>query len=129
MEMRTILSIILAAVVATVPACTGVECNSSTGIPLREMPDVDMLVGATREVPLKGHFSLPPGCVAAYRDHGRVVFEAMSADPGAVAVSIAADLTTLEIAALEAADSVRVTVVPVDHPLDGQEFVVRVRAR
>ena len=127
--MRTILSVALAAVVAAVPACTGgASCNTSTGIPLREMPDIDMLVGDTMEIPLTGHFSLPPGCVEAYRAHGRDVVEAMSADP-AVAVSIAADLTTLEIAAHESADSVLVTVASVDQAPYGHEFLVWVRAR
>ena len=122
------MGVALAAIVANVPACTGAPCNVENAPPKRgiEMPDVDMLVGDTMEVDLGGYYDLIPACVEDYRDHGLEVFEAMSADP-AVAVSIAADLTTLEIAALEAADSVRVTVVSVDQA-HSQEFVVRVRA-
>ncbi len=142
--MKTVASVALAAVVAAVPACwhTGVGCESATGDPLRtdgnrspierELPDRDMLVGDTVEVDLGDYYSLPPECVESYRDDDRddglvVIFEATSSGP-AVTVWIAADLTTLGIAALEAADSVRVTVVSVlpDH---SQEFVVRVRAR
>lgn len=40
-----------------------------------------------------------------------------------------ADITTLEIAAHEEADSVRVTVVSIDRDPDGYEFLVRVRAQ
>jgi len=127
--MRTILSVALAAVVAAVPACTGGEpCDTATGIPLREMPDVDMRVGDTMEIPLKGHFSLPPGCVASAPED--TIFETTSANPAAVAVSMA-EITTLEIAALEVADSVRVTVGAIFFAPDGDghEFLVRVRAR
>ena len=127
MDMKTIIVVALAAIVAAVPACTGVECNTETGIPLREMPDVNMLVGDTMVVPLKGHFSLPPGCVEVFSDDGHVIFQATSSDPGAVAASMA-DITTLEIAALDAADSVRVTVVSDFNLYDAHEFVVRVRA-
>jgi len=141
--MKTIIGAALAAVVVAVPACwhTGADCNSATGHPLRtdgnrspierELPDRDMLVGDTVKVDLRGYYRLPPGCVEGFRDdpyHGPIpIFEATSSGP-AVAVWIAADLTTLGIAAREAADSVRVTVVSVlpDH---SQEFVVRVRAR
>ena len=127
--MKTIIGVAaLTAIVATVPACTGAKCYIETGIPLREMPDVDMLVGDTKEIPLKGHFSLPPGCVESFRDDGYVIFEARSSDPSAVAVTMA-DLTTLEIVAHEEADSVRVTVVSIDQEPYGHEFVVRVRAR
>ena len=114
--MKAARNIFLAAIVATVPACTGGRRGNVVNAPPKrgiEMPDVDMLVGDTMEISLGDYFGLIPACVEDYRDHGLDVFEAMSADP-AVAVSIAADLTTLEIAALEAADSVRVTVVSVD---------------
>ena len=96
--------------------------------PLREMPDVDMLVGDTMVVPLKGHFSLPPGCVEILSADGLGIFKATSSDPGAVAASMA-DITTLEIAALDAADSVRVTVVSELNLGAAHEFAVRVRAR
>ncbi|MDE2973774.1 MAG: hypothetical protein OXU64_03475 [Gemmatimonadota bacterium] len=130
--MKTMISVALAAVVAAIPVCTGAMCDIENarlkhGI---EIPDLDMLVGETMEVDLGDYYNLIPRCVEDYRDHGLDVFEATSADPAAVAVSIAADLTTLEIAARKAADSVRVTVVGVDHdPGPGHEFVVRVRAR
>jgi len=129
-SLKTIISVALAAVVAGVSACTKL-CDientvSSRGI---EMPDLDMLVGDTVEVDLGGYYDFNPGCLEAYRDYDRdaALFEVTSADP-AVAVSIAADLTTLKIAALAAADSVRVTVVSVG-PDHDQEFVVRARAR
>ena len=129
MDMKTLISVALAAVVAAIPVCTGVNCSVETGIPLREMPDVDMLVGDTMVVPLKGHFSLPPGCVEDFSDDGRFgIFKATSSDPGAVAASMA-DITTLEIAALDAADSVRVTVVSELNHYAAHEFAVRVRAR
>ena len=129
--MKTTISVALAAIVAAVPACTGgAGCNVVNAPPKRgiEMPDLDMPVGNTMEVDLGDYYDLIPGCVEDYRDRGLDVFEAMSADPAAVAVSIAADLTTLEIAALEAADSVRVTVVSIDQD-HRQDFFVRVRAR
>jgi len=128
--MKAIMGVALAAIVAAVPACGGAPCNVENAPPTRgvEMPDLDMPVGNTMEVDLGDYYDLIPGCVEDYRDRGRDVFEAMSADPAAVAVSIAADLTTLEIAALVAADSVRVTVVSIDQEAHRQDFVVRVRA-
>ena len=132
MDMKTFISVALAAIVAAVPACTGgAACNVENAPPKRgiEMPDLDMPAGERVEVDLGGYYDLIPGCVEDYRDRGLDVFEAMSADPAAVAVSIAADLTTLEIAALEAADSVRVTVVSIEQEAHRQDFFVRVRAR
>ena len=122
-------SIALAAAVATIPACTGGEpCDNVVGSPYpREILDVDMLVGDTVEMPLKGHFYLPPECVANHSHPDYAIFEVTSAEPAAVAVSMA-DLTTLAIAALEVSDSVRVTVVGVFHAPDGHRFLVRVRA-
>ena len=71
------------------------------------MPDLGMQVGDTVEIFLGDYFSLPPGCVELSRKWGDDIFEASSADP-AVAVSIAANLTDLTVAAVAVADSVRV---------------------
>ena len=92
------------------------------------MPDVEMLAGDTIEIPFGDHFLLPAGCVELARELGITLFEATSSDP-AVAVSIAADLTTLVVAATETADSARVTLYYIDFPhSDFHEFTVRVRA-
>ena len=111
MERKMIISVALAAIVAAVPACTGgAACNVENAPPKRgiEMPNLDMPVGNTMEVDLGDYYDLIPGCVEDYRDHGRDVFEAMSADPAAVAV--------------------RVTVVSIDQH-HRRDFFVRVRAR
>lgn len=73
------------------------------------MQNLDMLVGDTVVTPLADHFD-PRNCVEFAGDHSIDIFAATSADPAAVAVSIAADLTTLTIAAVDVADSVRVKV-------------------
>lgn len=125
--MRTARSIALAAVaVGTVQGCAGgaAPCDAENGLRRydikvenghhrlypREMPDLDMLVGDTVETYLGDYFGLIPGCVELLRDWGDDLFSARAADPSAVAVSIAADLTTLTIAAVNVADSVRVVV-------------------
>lgn len=128
--MKAILGV--AFILATVEYCPGcvpdAPCNR-VGFPVREIPDVDMRVGETMEQSLKGHFSLPPECVAEYRHPDYAIFEVTSSDSAAVAVSMA-DLTTVEIVALEVTESVRVTVVGVDHdPGHSREFLVRVWAR
>ena len=141
--MGTARHIALAAAVAAMPACTGVGVECLYGEPWREMPDVEMLVGDTMEIDLGYHFLSNPGCVEDVRHRADYdLFEATSHGP-AVAVSIAADKTTLELVALEVADSARVTVVSIDFPPsvaraptfrdapgylpDGYEFLVRVR--
>ena len=130
-EMKAILGVAL--ILATVEYCPGcvrdAPCIDRVGFPVREIPDVDMRVGDTMEQSLKGHFSLPPECVAEYRHPDDAIFEVTSSDSAAVAVSMA-DLTTVEIVALEVTESVRVTVVGVDHdPGHSREFLVRVWAR
>ena len=132
MEMKTIIGVAtgvaLAAAVATGTAC-GTECW--VGIPVREMPDVDMLAGDTIDIDLEDYYISGEGCVEALRDYDHdapTLFAAESSDPAAVAVSIADDLTTLEIAALEAADSVRVAVRSAIGTGGGQVFLVRIRA-
>ncbi|MCE2399191.1 MAG: hypothetical protein J4F34_09240 [Gemmatimonadetes bacterium] len=92
-----------------------------------EMPDLYMLVGDTTEIELGEYFALNSACVENSRNRGKDVFEVTSSDSAAVAVSLAY-LTTLEIVALELADSVRVTVASIDYDLYGLEFVVRVWA-
>ena len=131
--MRGVGSIALAAVVAgTVVACTGdtmgAPCEFRLGpLPDSEMPDLDMLVADTVKASLKDYF-YSRDCIEDAEEHGYSIFAARSADPAAVAVSIA-DVTTLEIAAIDVADSVRVTVAatttadPLPH-----EFLVRVEA-
>ena len=140
--MGTARHIALPAVVAAMPACTtGVECVF--GEPWREMPDVEMLAGETMEIDIGYHFVSDRGCIEGARRRGNSdLFEATS-HGSEVAVSIADDLTTLELVALEATGSVRVTVVSIDFPPvvfrvptarlapgygpDGYEFFVRVR--
>lgn len=129
MKMKNIIGVALAAIVAATPACTGAICNVESGTPLwGEMPDLDMLVGDKVREPLEDYFHIIPRCMAAYRDDGIDAFEATSADPTTVAVSIV-DYATLEIAALKAADSVRVAVAGYSHGTYGHEFLVRVRPR
>ena len=77
---------------------------------------------------LRNYFNFPTGCVELAKEWDVVIFAAMSAD-SAVATSIADDLGTLEIAAIEATDSARVEVWPVVGLSSfGYEFVVRVWA-
>ena len=128
-EMRTAGHIALAAVIATIPACSegGAPCEAEFG-PWGEMPDVDMLVGDTVETSLKDYFS-PVGCFKFYANDDRV-WVIRSADPAAVAVSVSGGVLT--IAALDVADSARVEVGT--DLLDGEsrpphEFYVRVRPR
>ena len=106
--MRTAIGIALVAAVATT-ACGGgtPACLVEIGPWGDEMPDIDMLVGDTVETSLADYFA-PADCLEG---SGADIWEFRSSDPAAVAVSIAAEhvLTTV---ALEAADSVRVTVGP-----------------
>ena len=131
--MRTARSIALMAVVAAL-ACAedggGVPCNVESGHPYdledRRMPDVEMRVGDTVAVRLDDHFFLRKDCLELARSHSDyALFEAEAASE-AVAVWLEDDLTTLMIAAVEVADSVRVVVTNIDfwdYPL---EFLVSV---
>jgi len=106
--MRTARSIALAVAVATTPACTGgyAPCEAEFGYPHGEMPNLDMLAGDTVETSLADHFSRPD-CFGGFEGGDRT-WEVRSADPAAVAVSVSEHVLTT--VALEAADSVRVTV-------------------
>ena len=124
-------SIALAAIVATTACSGGVLCDVEIfAISSHKMPDLDIQVGDTVATPLEDHFSIPRGCAELSRKWGDTLFTPTSSDP-AVAVSIADDLTTLLIAAVEATDSARVTVhysaYRSDFQTDFYEFVVRVR--
>ena len=101
-------NIALAAVVAAIPACTGgaAPCEAEFGYPHGEMPDLDMLVGDRVETPLADHFSRPD-CFGFFEGGDRT-WEVRSADPAAVAVSVSEHVLTT--VAVEAADSVLVTV-------------------
>ena len=107
--MRTTLNVALIAAVAATAGCGpggSAPCDVLVGHPVgnphREMPDLDMLAGDTVEIPLGRYLSIPPEC------SGNGLLEARSSDPAAVAVWIADDLTTLAVAAVAVADSVRV---------------------
>ena len=108
--MRTARNIALTAVVAATPACTGgaaAPCNAEFG-PWGEMPDLEMLAGDTVETSLADHFS-PRECLEGLMAHnGNSLFAVRSADPAAVAVSVSEHVLTT--VAIEAADSVLVTV-------------------
>ena len=133
--MRTARSIALAAVVAgAVPGCAEPEimarapCEAELGPDwLTEMPDLEMQVGDTVRSDLEDYFG-PVRCLESYEERGDHALLAESSDPAAVAVS--AWYSDLEIVAIGATDSVRVTVgtnpawmmFPRDH-----EFLVRVR--
>ncbi|MDE2973771.1 MAG: hypothetical protein OXU64_03460 [Gemmatimonadota bacterium] len=119
--MRTARDIVLAAVAATIPGCWwgGADCGVELD-PWGEMPDLDLLVGDTVEAPLADYFR-PVECVEA----GYPWWYAESADSAAVAVSVSEQVLT--IAAVEVADSVRVTVATeLSAP---HKFYVRVRPR
>ncbi len=92
----------------------------------KEMPDRDMQVGDTAVAFLADHFLPSPAGICMRGGE----FEASSSDPSAVAVSVPD--TLVMIVALDAADSVRVTVKatsPAAPGPTGHEFLVRVRPR
>ncbi len=113
--MRTARSIALAAVVAgAMPGCAepeimaGAPCQAELGASRgTEMPDLEMQVGDTVRSDLEDYFR-PDDCLEGYEERGINVFLAESSDPSAVAVS--AWYNDLEIVAIGATDSVRVTV-------------------
>ena len=134
--MKTARSIALAAVVATIPACSGgIPCDAVlSGYPYGEMPNLDMLVGDTVETVVWRHF-VPPNCQAS-KGSVQTGYMARSSDTAAVAVSIPDSLLTT--AAVGVADSVRVTVWtlydgytewPTHEGPHFHEFHVRVRPR
>ena len=113
--MRTARNIALAAVVAgAMPGCTEpeimarapcwAELRASRGT---EMPDLEMQAGDTVRSGLKDYFH-PDACLEGYEERGDHIFLAESSDPSAVAVSTW--YNDLEIVAIGATDSVRVTV-------------------
>lgn len=128
--MRTARNIALTAVVAATPACTGgaAPCEAEFGYPHGEMPDLYMLAGDTVETPLADHFSRPD-CFGFFEGGDRT-WEVRSADPAAVAVSVSEHV--LMTVAIEAADSVRVTVKGSEEemmdPVAFHEFYVSVAA-
>ncbi len=116
--MRTTIGIALAAALVETTACRGGSppCFLELGPWGDEMPDLEMLVGDTVEVDLGDHFS-PHDCIN-YEDNRS--FAARSSDPSAVAVSVSSNSAVLTTAALDVADSVRVTVwLPYQELVDG----------
>ena len=67
--MNTASHIALAALIATIPACSenGADCEAEFG-PEGEMPDLDMQVGDTVETPLADHFRPGGDCAIVRRD-------------------------------------------------------------
>lgn len=127
--MRTARNIALVVAVATMAACTGgpAPCGAEFGDPHGEMPDLYMLAGDTVETSLVDHFSAPD-CSRFY-EGGDETWEVRSADPAAVAVSVSEHVLTT--VAIEAADSVRVTVKAEEDrfdPVAFHEFFVSVTA-
>ena len=93
---------------------------SPPAIDLVEMPDLELHVGDTVETDLRDYFQ-PSVCIPGYE-----LWHVTSADSAAVAVSIARG-EALVVVALEAADSVLVTVGPAE-PASDLEFFVSVSA-
>ena len=127
--MRTARNIALTAVVAATPACTGPPpCDVEFGYPHGEMPDLYMLAGDTVKTSLVDHFSRTD-CFGGF-EGGDETWEVRSADPAAVAVSVSEHVLTT--VAIEAADSVRVTVKGSEEemfdPVAFHEFYVSVTA-
>lgn len=123
--MRTAIAIMALAAAAACSEPGGVPCGVEVGA-WGEMPDLEMHVGDTVEVPLGDHFR-PEGCIELMTDDDWF-WIVRSADPSAVAVSRVG--TALEIAALEVADSVRVTVgAATSAPERLHGFLVRVLPR
>lgn len=124
-----LVNITLVAAVATTAATAGcgADCGAELGprlvsppaIDLVEMPDLELHVGDTVETDLRDYFQ-PSVCIPGYE-----LWHVTSADSAAVAVSIARG-EALVVVALEAADSVLVTVGPAE-PASDLEFFVSVR--
>ena len=122
--MRTAIgSIALAVAVAgAMLGCTGPEspegapCEATLGPRGDGMPDLEMQVGDTVRVPLKGHFG-PVECLELreyHRGEDMVrTYKIGSSDPAEVAVSVSGsglETVALETVAIGVADSVRVAV-------------------
>ena len=129
LKMKAVMGVAL--ILATVEYCPGCVPDPppciDLGFPMREIPDFVMPVGDTMLISLEeDYFDLPPECLAEYSHPDDPFFEVASSDSASVAVSMA-DLTTVEIVALEArvTYSARVTVVAVDQG-GRQEFLVGV---
>lgn len=125
--MKLIASIVLAAAVAGAMACgepAGSTCEDVGPVTLNEMPDLDLAVGDTAKTSLleAPYFGRVCSLLTELR------FEAQSADPAAVAVSVSDSILTT--VAVGVADSVRVNVIAIATAGNSppHEFLVSVRA-